>query len=51
MNLNLRYTGIRNLTLGAYLNNVFDNAERINVRSGNPAPRGRTLRVAMEYTF
>ncbi len=51
VNLNLSYTGIRDTTLSAYLNNVFGRDERVDMRAGNPAPRGRTLRVALERRF
>lgn len=51
VNLNLSYTGIRNTTVSAYLNNVFNREERVDMRAGNPEPRGRTLRVALEYRF
>jgi len=51
VNLNLAYSGIRNTTISAYLDNVFDREERVDMRAGNPAPRGRTLRVQLEYNF
>lgn len=51
VNLNLSYKGIRNTVISAYLNNVFNNSERIDMRAGNPEPRGRTLRIAAEYSF
>ena len=51
VNLNLAYTGIKNTTVSAYLNNVFNRDERIDMRAGNPEPRGRTLRIALEYRF
>lgn len=51
VNLNLSYTGIRDTTLSAYLNNVFGRDERVDMRAGNPAPRGRILRVALEHRF
>lgn len=50
-NLNMSYSGIRNTTVSAYLNNVFGRDETINMRAGDPQPRGRTLRVAVEYRF
>jgi hypothetical protein len=37
--------------LYAYLNNVFNRAERVNVRAVNPEPRGQTLRIGAEYSF
>ena len=51
VNLNLSYTGIPRTTVYAYLNNVFNRVERIDMRAGNPEPRGRTLRLGLEYTF
>lgn len=51
VNLNLSYSGIKNTVVSAYLNNVFNREERVNMRAGDPAPRGRTLRVALQYTF
>ncbi|RJG09547.1 TonB-dependent receptor [Massilia cavernae] len=51
VNLNLSYSGIRNTTVSAYLNNVFNRKERIDMRAGNPEPRGTTLRLALEYRF
>ncbi|MEW6369998.1 MAG: TonB-dependent receptor [Pseudomonadota bacterium] len=51
VNLNLSYSGIKNTVISAYLNNVFNREERVNMRAGDPAPRGRTLRVALQYTF
>lgn len=51
VNLNLSYTGIRDTTISAYLNNVFNRDERVNMRAGDPNPRGRTLRVSLEHSF
>lgn len=51
VNLNVAYSGIPNTTIYAYMDNVFNRSERIDMRSGNPAPRGRILRVSLEYTF
>ncbi|MEW6763575.1 MAG: TonB-dependent receptor [Pseudomonadota bacterium] len=51
VNLNLSYSGIRNTTISAYLNNVFNRKEQVDMRAGDPMPRGRTLRVALEYSF
>ena len=51
VNLNLSYSGIKNTVVSAYLNNVFNREERVNMRAVDPEPRGRTLRVALQYTF
>jgi iron complex outermembrane receptor protein len=51
VNLNVSFTGIPRTTIFAYLNNVFNRAELVDVRSVNPAPRGRTLRIGAEYSF
>jgi iron complex outermembrane receptor protein len=51
VNLNVTYKGIPHTTLYAYMNNVFNRAMRVDMRAGNPEPRGRTLRLGAEYSF
>jgi iron complex outermembrane receptor protein len=51
VNLNVSFTGIPHTTIYAYLNNVFNRHELVNVRGTNPQPRGQTLRVGAEYSF
>lgn len=54
-----RYTGVRNLTLGLYVKNIFDKFPPIDFRDqfGTPIPqetndvRRRTYRVSAEYRF
>lgn len=55
----VRYTGVRNLTLGLYVRNIFDKYPPIDFRSqfGTPIPqesndvRRRTFRASAEYKF
>jgi iron complex outermembrane receptor protein len=51
VDLHLNYAGIKNTNLSFYLNNVFNRPELIDMRAGDPEPRGRTVRVALEYSF
>ena len=51
VNMNFSYSGIRKTTLRFNLDNVLGRSPTINVRPGNPLPRGRTARVNLEYTF
>jgi iron complex outermembrane receptor protein len=51
VDFHLSYSGIKNTSVYFYLYNAFGRSERINMRAGDPNPRGRTLRVALEYSF
>jgi iron complex outermembrane receptor protein len=51
VDFNTSYSGIKNTVLYMNMTNVFGRSQRIDMRSGDPAPRGRTLRLAMEYKF
>jgi iron complex outermembrane receptor protein len=51
VDFHLTYSGIKKTNIYFYLNNVFGRSERINMRAGDPNPRGRTMRVALDYSF
>jgi iron complex outermembrane recepter protein len=48
---NISYTGFKNLTISAYVDNLFNREMLVNPRMGDPDLRGRTLRLTAEYKF
>ena len=51
VNVNAAYTLLKNTTLYANVDNVFNRQPRVDMRAGDPPLRGRTLRVQLEYKF
>lgn len=51
VNFNVSYSGIRKTVVRFYMDNVFGRSPVINMRAGNPSPRGRIARINLEYTF